>query len=59
MEKPDAQCWAALRSTVDPRTERHWSFAGVQARRRCKGTELATAAEKDRGDLASPYRGLC
>jgi hypothetical protein len=38
--------------------EHHRSFTGVQARRRCKGMELAVAAEKDRGDLADPYRGL-
>jgi hypothetical protein len=30
----------------------------VRAHRRCMGTEIATAAEKDRGDLANPYRGL-
>jgi hypothetical protein len=40
---------AALRSTVDARTEHHQSFAGVWARQRCKGTELTAAAEKDRG----------
>jgi hypothetical protein len=30
----------------------------VRARQRCKGTELTTTAEKDRGDLAGPHRGL-
>jgi hypothetical protein len=30
----------------------------VRARRRCKGTELTTDVEKDRGDFAGPYHGF-